>query len=121
MITKTEWTTSREDLDSFTTNPETGNKEHVVYIYRGDQPRIAVFAGKENNARDDARAIASAMNTYETIGEMAEKLDNLAAASRLPMEPKDHVYYLARGILSASKTLKTIFTKITGENPWALT
>lgn len=62
MISHGPWTTSREDMDSYTTNPATGDTEHVVYVYRGDQPRIAVFAGDLDNARDDAQAIAAAMN-----------------------------------------------------------
>jgi hypothetical protein len=60
------WSTSREDMDSFTVNQDdtTGETEHVVYIYRGDQPRIAVFAGALNNARADANFIVEAVNSW---------------------------------------------------------
>lgn len=56
---KTEWSTSRKDLDSFTANPETGKTEHVVYIYRDPEQRIAVF-GKRN--REHAEEIVKALD-----------------------------------------------------------
>lgn len=63
------WNTSREDMQSYTVNHDdnTGEAEHVVYIYRNEQPRIAVFAGKLNNARDDARLIVNAVNAHADL------------------------------------------------------
>lgn len=55
------WSTSRNDMDSFTTNPDTGKTEHVVYVYRDPEPRIAIF-GKD--ARTTANLIAHTMNEY---------------------------------------------------------
>jgi len=118
MITPEEWTTSREDMDSFTTNPETGESEHVVYVYRGEQPRIAVFAGELNNARADAMAIASSVNSREKIGDLVEKLLNMEAASRLPMPDAIHVKCLRGLIEEVQSDLRTIFISITGEDPW---
>lgn len=116
MITKCGWTTSRKDMDSFTTNPETGETEHVVYVYRGDKcQRIAVF---ENNARSDADGIAAAMNSVEEIGEMADTMDNLSAASKLPIPSDVHIKQLRVHIEEASAKLKKIYSAITGENPW---
>lgn len=117
MITP-DWTTSRKDLDSFTNNPETGTIEHVVYVYRGDQPRIAVFAGPEDNARDDARAIAEAVNGRTVIGDEIDRLESLAAAANLGLDAKTHVEYLARGIQRSAANLKDLYVKIIGENPW---
>jgi hypothetical protein len=55
------WRTSREDMESFTQR-EDGAIDNVVYIYRGDQPRIPVFGGELDNARADARLMASSPN-----------------------------------------------------------
>jgi hypothetical protein len=75
------WSTSREDMDSFTVNADdtTGETEHVVYIYRGDQPRIGVFAGKLDNARADANLIVEAVNSYSA--RVARAMESLAAAA----------------------------------------
>ncbi len=70
-----EWTTSREDMDSFAVNEE-GEFEHVVYVYRSDQPRIAVFAGKKNNARADARLIAAAPDLLEACKKAKQFIEN---------------------------------------------
>lgn len=53
------WTTSRKDLDSYVCNSR-GKYEHVVYVYRKNQPRIGILAGKLNNARVEADLIAKA-------------------------------------------------------------
>jgi hypothetical protein len=75
------WSTSREDMDSFTVNADdtTGETEHVVYISRGDQPRIGVFAGKLDNARADANLIVEAVNSYSA--RVARAMESLAAAA----------------------------------------
>jgi hypothetical protein len=72
------WSTSREDMDSFTVNQDdtTGETEHVVYIYRGDQPRIGVFAGKLDNARADANLIVEAVNSYSA--RVARAMESIA-------------------------------------------
>lgn len=68
------WTTSRKDMDSFTENPETGETEHVVYVYRGEQPRIAIFAGELNNARAEGDLIAAAPDIFSAAHDLLESL-----------------------------------------------
>lgn len=114
--TLAEWTTSREDMDSFTQNPETGETEHVVYVYRGDkQPRIAVFG---SNARNDAKAIAAAVNAREVIGDQVEKLLNMEAASRLPMPLELNLKCLRGLVQEVREELRNVYASIAGEDPW---
>lgn len=72
------WTSSREDMDSYAHNPDdsSGEAEHVVYVYRGQQPRIAVFAGKLNNARQDARLIAAVPDLLDFARDVASNYDH---------------------------------------------
>ena len=58
------WTTSREDMDSYTTG-EDGEMTHVVYVYRGKQPRIPIYAGDLDNARAEAALISAAPDLLE--------------------------------------------------------
>ena len=78
-----EWTISRPDMGEGYRMNEEGEMEHVVYVYRGDQPRIPIFAGKLNNARTTARLIAAAPDLLEALkslyGETADyiRINNL--------------------------------------------
>ena len=56
------WSISRDDMDSFTSN-EKGELEHVVYLYPPDPtPRIPVFAGPNDDARERAGMMLEAIN-----------------------------------------------------------
>lgn len=61
-------------MHSWTAN-EDGECEHVVYVYRGDQPRIPVFAGKLDNAREDADLIAAAPELLSACKAIRESVD----------------------------------------------
>ena len=56
------WGISRSDMQSFTAN-ERGEMEHVVYVYPPDPaPRIPVFAGPNNDARERAEMTVRLVN-----------------------------------------------------------
>jgi hypothetical protein len=52
------------------------------------------------------------------VGEIADTLDNLLAASTLPMSAQFHLNQLRAGMKDASRQLKQIVTKVGGLNPW---
>src|SRR5215217_4697461 len=65
-MTPGEWTTSREDIDSYCVNdddPKLG-VQPVAYVYRKPEQRIGVFGDK---FRDDSCAIALAVNLAPTL------------------------------------------------------
>jgi len=70
--TQEEWTTSREDLLSYTMNPETGEEcQFVVYVYREPEQRIAIFGKK---AREDAELISKMMNARRLLEPVLREL-----------------------------------------------
>lgn len=77
---RSEWSNSRTDMDSFTYNPETGETDHVAYLYREPNQRAAFF-GKRNRVdldlicalRNHAKDLIAAAR--ENI-ELKEKLKN---------------------------------------------
>jgi hypothetical protein len=52
------------------------------------------------------------------IGEIADMLDNLLAATELPMPPVFHLQQVKAGMRDISKQLKEIVIRISGDNPW---
>lgn len=56
---------------------------------------------------------------FERIAELAEKLDNHAAASVLPMPSHIHLSVLRDVIAEARDELRALYTQLTGEDPWA--
>lgn len=57
-------------------------------------------------------------NLSEKIGELADRLDNLLAATNLPLSPEFHLRQVKVGLEEISKELKAIYKEITGESPW---
>lgn len=52
------------------------------------------------------------------IGKVADTIDNLLAATNLPMPPKFHLEQLKDGLAKISAKLKLIFVDASGTNPW---
>jgi hypothetical protein len=61
-----DWSKSREDMDSYCYNPDSGSQEceHVAYLYRKPDDRAA-FYGEHN--RDDLRLIVAARNALPAM------------------------------------------------------
>lgn len=55
----------------------------------------------------------------DEIGELADKADNLIAATNIPLRPEMHVSCLKDGLKEISEALKQYYIEQTGENPWA--
>ena len=58
------------------------------------------------------------MVTVDNLGELADKADNLVAASEIPLPAKIHIEQLVIGLREMSATLKSYVIEQTGENPW---
>lgn len=54
----------------------------------------------------------------DRIGELADRLDNLLAATNLPLPPEFHLSQVKVGLGEISNELKAIYKEITGESPW---
>ena len=81
--TKGPWGCSREDMDSFAVNPESGEAEHVVYVYINGKPRLAVFGGSLDNAREDGRLIAASPDLLQALKEMKALVDDLFKSNNM--------------------------------------
>lgn len=55
----------------------------------------------------------------EVIGKSADTLDNLVAASVLPLSAEKKLQYTLDSLKALSETLKGIYAQVSGENPWA--
>ena len=56
----------------------------------------------------------------ERIGELADRLDNLLAATNLPLSPEFHLRQVKVGLEEISKELKAIHKDVTGVDAWSL-
>lgn len=54
----------------------------------------------------------------EKIGEIADQIDNLMGAMKIPMPPNFHLEQLKSALPEISGKLKEIYVKSLGENPW---
>lgn len=55
----------------------------------------------------------------ETIGQIADRLDNLVAALDLPMPPAFHLGQIKQQLPDVANELKRAVIEMSGENPWA--
>lgn len=70
---RSEWSSSRTDMDSFTEDAETGEWNHVAYLYREPDQRAAFF-GKHN--RSDLALICALRNhAKELIAAARENIE----------------------------------------------
>lgn len=58
-------------------------------------------------------------DTVDEIGIAADTLDNLVAASKMPLPSDKKLQYTVASLQTLSDNLKSIFVRITGENPWS--
>lgn len=58
------------------------------------------------------------LNNTDRIGKLADQVDNLIAATEIPMPPIFHLKNLVVELNKVSVELKDIYYSITGENPW---
>jgi hypothetical protein len=82
------WTTSRTDGKSFTGNPDApeDGAVHVVYVYRGNAPRAAFYASREEDrARADAELSAAAPDLLDAIKRASDLLYTLTASAGGPL------------------------------------
>lgn len=54
----------------------------------------------------------------ERLGKLADSLDNLLYAAKLPVPPHMHVTLLTEKIRSARDEITAIVREATGEDPW---
>jgi hypothetical protein len=54
----------------------------------------------------------------QQIGRLADKCDDYAAASRLPMPAPFHVAQLRAGLEDLSRELRALYVAIAGRDPW---
>lgn len=54
----------------------------------------------------------------DKIGRLADRCDNFAAASKLPMPDKFHREQLTEAMADIAKELKAIYVSLTGNDPW---
>ena len=58
------------------------------------------------------------MDNAEKIGRLADKVDNLIAATEIPMTPEFYLKNLVVELKRVSTELKEIYQSVTGKNPW---
>ena len=58
------------------------------------------------------------LEAMETIGQQADTLENLLAATTIPMPPEFHLKMLRQSIPDVIELLKKSVVTVTGENPW---
>lgn len=63
--------------------------------------------------------LSAKYDTAEQIGLLADKADNLAAASTLGVRPEIHIEGMRGGLESIARELKALVIALTGENPWS--
>jgi hypothetical protein len=54
----------------------------------------------------------------ERIGTLANKCDNMYAASSMPLSAEVHLPILRRALLDLRNDLRALHVAITGDNPW---
>lgn len=54
----------------------------------------------------------------EDLGQAIDRVENLAAALRMPLPDALHVAALRSALPEAARNLKAAFVQVTGENPW---
>ena len=54
----------------------------------------------------------------DKLGELADRVDNLAHALRLRVEPRIHVEALSKSLPEVVVSMKEIYVALSGENPW---
>lgn len=55
----------------------------------------------------------------ERIGTLADKCDNMHAASKMPLPADVHLPILRTSLLDLRDELRAIHVAMTGENPWS--
>jgi len=55
----------------------------------------------------------------EEIGEVADTLDNLIAAAKIPLPAEKKLQYTLESLQAQSAKLKAIFAAVSGNNPWS--
>ncbi len=55
---------------------------------------------------------------YEKLGQLIDSIENLSCALNLSLPAEFHVNQLKKLLPEKVASLKEIFIKITGENPW---
>jgi hypothetical protein len=55
----------------------------------------------------------------EAVGRLADRCDNLIAATRLPMSPQFHLYQLVDQLHVMARELKQLYRDVSGEDAWA--
>ena len=68
--------------------------------------------------REQQRQTTISEEQLEPIGELADRIDNLAAALNLPMPDSFHVKQLKSELPKVANELKRFYRSISGENPW---
>ena len=77
------WTSSRKDIDSYTSNPDEPEygTQHVVYVYlQDDEPRFPLFG---NNARNNAEFIAHARQDIPALLDALNEAEGRITGARL--------------------------------------
>ncbi len=55
----------------------------------------------------------------EEIGKVADTLDNLIAAAKIPLSPEKKLQYTIDSLREQSAKLKSVFVAVSGDNPWS--
>lgn len=55
----------------------------------------------------------------EKLGKTADQIDNLMAATQIPMPPQFHLDQLVNSFTELSGEIKELYEKLEGENPWS--
>lgn len=58
-------------------------------------------------------------DNVERIGQLADQVDNLIAATEIPMPPAFHLNNLVVELKKISAELKAIYRSVDGNDPWA--
>lgn len=56
--------------------------------------------------------------TIQEIGDMADTMDNLVAATQMKLPAEFHLQQLKGNLIEMSAQIKEYYVAMTGENPW---